>query len=136
MKIILTPWILSFIAMFGLSGLFFTIIVSGFISENIVPEILKTPPNLILISSGYLLLALLMTLLYPKLVTSENYSIKSGFLFGLFLSVLWLLPLSLVLHGAYNFPTIGLLIDSSWAVIEQGIGGIIIGYSYKKLSAI
>ncbi len=52
-------------------------------------------------------------------------------MFGVFIGVLWLLPFNLVLHGAYNFLTIALLINSSWAVVEQGLGGIVIGLSYK-----
>ncbi len=120
--------------MFSLAGLFNGIIIKEFVNNNIVPEMLNLPPNMLLIAGGYLLLAVLMVLLFPKVINEENYSIKSGFMFGVFISILWLLPISLVLHGAYNFPILALLIDSGWAVVEQGLGGIVIGLCYKYIA--
>lgn len=134
MKKIFISWFGSFIVMFSLAGLFNGIIIKEFVNNNIVPEMLNLPPNMLLIAGGYLLLAVLMVLLFPKVINEENYSIKSGFMFGVFISILWLLPISLVLHGAYNFPILALLIDSGWAVVEQGLGGIVIGLCYKYIA--
>lgn len=95
---------------------------------------LKPQLNMMYIIAGYMLLSFLMVMLYPRLVNSEQSSVKSDFLFGAFISVLWLLPITLVLHGVYNFPTLSLLIDSSWALLEQGLGGMVIGFSYRYFS--
>lgn len=131
MKKIIIAFLLSFMVMFGLAGLFSSLIVNEYISNNILPQMLKPQPNMIYIIAGYMLLSFLMVMLYPKLVNSEQSSVKSDFLFGAFISVLWLLPITLVLHGVYNFPTLSLLIDSSWALLEQGLGGMTIGFSYR-----
>jgi len=117
--------------MFSLAGIFSTYIVKEYIANNILPEMLKPSLDMIYIIAGYMLLSLLMVILYPKLVKGENSSVKFDFLFGAFISILWLLPLTLVLHGVYNFPSSSLFIDSSWAILEQGLGGVVIGLSYR-----
>ena len=53
---------------------------------------------------------------------------------GMVAGIAWLLPQALVLHGIYRFPDLGLLIDPAWALLEQGIGGAIIGMIYAKFS--
>jgi len=134
MKKIIMSWLLSFLVMFGLAGIFNSIIIADFVSENISSELLQQSPNMIFIIAGYTLLALLMTLLFSRVVNENQYSVKYGFVFGVFSSIFWLLPYSLVLHGVYNFPSIALLIDSGWALIEQGLGGVVIALVHKKLT--
>jgi hypothetical protein len=48
-------------------------------------------------------------------------------------SILWTLPYNLVLHGAYEFPEISLIIDPLWALVEQGIGSIFIAIIHEKI---
>jgi len=45
----------------------------------------------------------------------------------------WIMPYSLVLFGVYKFPFIALPVDFAWALVEQGIGGLVIGLVYGKL---
>jgi hypothetical protein len=126
--------LLAFLAMFVMAGLFNGLVINELVSENIESAMLREVPNLGLIALGYALLALLMTLIYPRVVSPASYSFRSGFLFGMVAGIFWLLPQALVLHGVYQFPLRDLLIDPAWALLEQGIGGAIIGLIYAKYS--
>ena len=127
MKKFLLSWFLSFGVMFGLAGIFNSLIIRDFIVKNIQAEFLRTPSNLLLVLLGYLLLAFLMTILYSRVGRLANTAWLSGLLYGMGTGIVWHLPYSLVLHGAYNFPALALLIDTGWALVEQGAGGLVIG---------
>lgn len=134
MKVKFFSLLLAFLAMFVMAGLFNGLVVNELVSENLESVMLRDAPNLALIALGYALLALLMTLIYPRVVSRASYSVRSGFLFGMVAGIFWLLPYALVLHGVYRFPSLGLLIDPAWALLEQGIGGAIIGLIHAKFS--
>ena len=134
MKVKILSVLLAFLIMFVLAALFNGQVVNEFVSEDIDPAILLDSPDLVMITLGYALLALIMTLLYPSVVSRASYSTRTGFLFGMVAGITWLLPYSLVLHGVYRFPPMGLLIDPAWALLEQGFGGAIIGLIHAKFS--
>ncbi len=134
MKVKIISLLGSMLVMFVLAGLFNGLVVNQVASENVDPAMLLESPNLALIVLGYALLALLMTLIYPRVVSRPSYSTRSGFLFGMVAGIFWLLPQTLVLHGVYRFPALDLLIDPAWALLEQGIGGAIIGLVHAKFS--
>lgn len=134
MKIRFLSLLLAFFVMFIMAGLFNELVVNELVGEDIDPAMMRDAPNLALIALGYALLALLMTLIYPRVVSQASYSVRSGFLFGMVAGIFWLLPQAMVLHGVYRFPLMGLLIDPAWALLEQGIGGAIIGLIYAKFS--
>jgi hypothetical protein len=133
MKKLFIAWPLAFGVMFGLAGLFNTVLIHDFVVANIKPELLRTPPNMMLILSGYVLLSLLMTLIYPRFVKTGAHSARRGLAYGMLFGIVWLLPYSLVLQGAYQFPIKALFFDTAWALLEQGAGGAIIGFIYAKL---
>lgn len=134
MKVKLISVLVAFVAMFVMAGLFNGLVVNQLVTENIDPGMLRDAPNLMLIVLGYALLALLMTLIYPRVVSRPSYSMRSGFLFGMVTGIAWLLPQSLILHGIYRFPPLDLMIDPAWALLEQGIGGALIGLIHARLS--
>ena len=80
---------------------------------------------------GYFLLAFLMGYLY-----SINYTGKKPLLEGLRLGVvvglLWVLPHGLVMAGAHDTSVIYEFKNAIWHMIEQGIGGVIIGLVYSR----
>jgi hypothetical protein len=122
--------------MFSLAGLYTGVIARGFIAHNVDSSMLRQPANLVLIFFGYALLALLMTGLYGRFVRRAQSPAWSGLRFGIMSGVCWLMPYSLVLFGVYRFPYVALPMDFGWALIEQGIGGLVIGLIYGKSSAI
>ena len=131
MRKFLLAWVASFAAMFLLAGLFNGVLVRDFVAANIRAEILRSPSNITFILLGYAALALLMSLIYPRVVAVT--SVRSGVVFGVIAGICWLLPYGLVLHGVYQFPTVALFIDPAWALVEQGVGGAIIGLVHSKL---
>jgi len=133
MKRILVAWLGSFAVMFALAGIFNTLIIRHFVVENIQSTFLRDPPNMLLIAVGYLLLAFLMAYIYPRVLRTQTFSFLTAVGFGMVAGISWLLPYSLVLHGAYNFPALALIIDTGWALIEQGLGGLVIGFTYSRL---
>jgi hypothetical protein len=118
--------------MFSLAGLYSGVIARGFIANNVDSTMLRQPPNLVLVFIGYLLLAMLMTALYGRFVRGPQSPAWSGLRFGMAAGVCWLMPYSLVLFGVYRFPFVALPMDLGWALIEQGIGGLVIGLIYGK----
>ncbi len=73
-----------------------------------------------------------MASLYSQLVRVRSSPLLSGVRFGVIAAIFWLMPYSLVLFGAYKFPYVALPLDFSWALIEQGIGGALIGLIYGR----
>jgi hypothetical protein len=118
--------------MFSLAGLYTGVLAHEFIATHVDPSLMRTPPNLILVAFGYFVLALLMTLLYPRLVRVNGSPAWTGLRFGMMAGVCWLMPYSLVLFGVHKFPYIALPLDFAWALIEQGVGGLVIGLIYGK----
>jgi hypothetical protein len=120
------------IAMFSLAGLYTGVLARGFIASHVDATMLRAPPNLLLVFIGYLLLALLMSLLYRRLVRDTASPAWSGLRFGWVAAVCWLMPYSLVLFGVYNFPYLVLPLDFAWALVEQGVGGLVIGLVHGR----
>jgi hypothetical protein len=132
MKNLLYATLAATAVMFALAGLYTGVLAHEFIVNNVDPTLLRNPPNLILVACGYFLLALLMALLYPRLGRLNDSPAISGLYFGLAAGVCWLMPYSLVLFGVYKFPYVALPLDFAWALVEQGIGGLVIGLIYGK----
>jgi hypothetical protein len=120
--------------MFSLAGLFNGVLAREFLVSNVDQTLLRAPANLILVAAGYFVLSLLMALLYPRLLRAGGSPAINGLLFGMGAGVCWLMPYSLVLFGVYKFPYIALPLDFAWALVEQGIGGLVIGLVYGKLN--
>ena len=121
--------------MFSLAGLYTGVLARAFIAAHVDQSLLRTPPNLILVFCGYVVLALLMSVLYPRFVRVTASPAWSGMRFGMLAAVCWLMPYSLVLFGVYKFPYLALPLDFAWALVEQGLGGLVIGLIYGKSKA-
>lgn len=120
------------LAMFSLAGLYTGVLARAFIASHVDPAMLRPSPNLALTFAGYALLALLMTLLYARLIPVMRSPAWDGVRFGMISGICWLMPYSLVLFGVYRFPYVVLPMDFAWALIEQGVGGLIIGLVLGK----
>jgi hypothetical protein len=132
MKKIIFAIAASTTVMFSLAGLFNGVLAREFLVNNVDQTLLRTPTNLMMVAAGYFVLSILMALLYPKLVRAGGSPAMNGLLFGMGAGVCWLMPYSLVLFGVYKFPYIALPLDFAWALVEQGMGGLVIGLIYGK----
>jgi hypothetical protein len=114
--------------MFSLAGLYTGVIARDFIASHVDSTLLRAPPNLALVFVGYVVLAALMSGLYLKFGPFSSSRTWSGLRFGWLIAVLWLMPYSIVLFGVYRFPYAALPLDFAWALVEQGVGGVIIAF--------
>ncbi len=117
----------SGVAMWLLAGLWHLVIVPNFYSGGIGAE---HHEGGWMISVGYVLLASLMTYMFPLGYQGGKPAIE-GLRFGLLIGLLWVTPHALVRAGAHagsdGSSVSYLLINGVWHLVEQGIGGIIIG---------
>ena len=132
MRKVLLTWIACFCVMLLLALAFDSALVHGIVAKSISSALLRSEPAMTLIFAGYLILALLMTLLYPRIVPAYRYSMLTGFAYGAAAGIVWMLPYNLVLHGAYHYPPEAMMLDSAWALLEQGCGGAAIGAVYAN----
>jgi hypothetical protein len=117
----------SAVVMFSLAGLYTGVLAQRFIAQHGDAGMLRQPVNLALVFGGYALLALLMTLVFSRIVHGPGTAAWAGLRFGMLAGICWLMPYSLVLFGVYRFPYVALPLDFGWALIEQGLGGLVIG---------
>ena len=122
--------------MFSLAGFYTGVLAREFIAVHVDQALLRTPPNLVLVFFGYFVLALLMAVLYGRFVRVTGSPAWAGLRFGIMAAVCWLMPYSLVLFGVYKFPYVALPLDFAWALVEQGMGGLVIGLIHGKRAAV
>ena len=109
------------VLMFSLAGLYTGVVARAFIAAHVDQTLLRTPPNLVLVFLGYVVLACLMSALYLRFGRSAGSPAWSGVRFGIVIAVLLAHAYSLVLFGVYRFPYVALPMDFAWAVVEQGM---------------
>lgn len=80
---------------------------------------------------AYLLLALLMAIAY-NFYNVEYPVIKKGILFGLYISLIWMVPVNIIAHSVYLLPDFTLPIDIGWAFVEQTSGGLVMALIMEK----
>lgn len=132
-KNFILAWFSCFIVCFALGYFWHDNFMSNFYIEN--SERLPNPSiNIGILSIAYLILTFLMTFLYNMLKKSRR-PLLDGLLLGLITGLLWSLPSPLVdvAFGVGISPG-GVFIDSAWQTIEEGIGGIVMAWSYQYLS--
>lgn len=122
----------GFMVMFGLAGLWHMLLMADFYQDHTLGNQL-TEPQAAYIALGYLVLALLMSYVYPVGYKGGS-AVSEGLKFGLVMGLIWVLPHGLVMHGVVESSAQLLVIDSIWHLAEEGIGGIVIGLVYGKVS--
>ena len=129
---LLIATIASFVVMFALGGFVHMKLMHQFYMDHMATkcDIHRTEPIMLYIALGVLLLAFIMSYMYPKGVESNN-KIMEGFKFGAIIGILWMVPLDLIMYGSTTlFGRMLILTDGAIGIIIQGIGGIVIAYAY------
>lgn len=91
----------------------------------------KGHPILSYVIFGYVLLAFLMSYLFPRISIDGSWYVK-GAKFGVLVAIFWQVPYNLMIHGAFGFPPYILIVDTLWSLVEQGAGSLGIAYVYRK----
>ena len=123
----------SFLAMFILGSLWHPLLMKNFY-EKYGGDSMLAEPNLLFIILGVLILAVLMAYLYPQGYKGGS-PLKEGLRFGVLIGLLAVLPFSVVMIGVMGTSKTLVLVDALWHLVEQGVGGIVIGYVYRSKSS-
>ena len=89
---------------------------------------------MMMIALGSLVIAILMAYTYP-IGYKGGSAVKEGFRFGALIGLIWVLPVSLIFSGAWNYPLVAVIVDSAWHIVEQGVTGIVIAMIYGTAAA-
>ena len=127
-KKMLLACLAAFVVTFLLSGLWHIVLLGDFYKANDV-ALARAEPNMLFVILGQLILTFLMAVVYPMGYKGGS-PVKEGFRFGAIIGLIWLLPWSVMMHGIWNYPLAGVIVDSAWHVVEEGVGGIVIGLVY------
>lgn len=112
-------------------------VVAGLWHNLIMPALYKdthaTHEGIGIMFIAYLVLALLMSYIYP-LGYKGGKPVLEGLRFGIIIGILWVFPHELAMTGAHDGKSIIYVFkNAGWHMIEQGIGGIIIGLIYGRI---
>ena len=124
--------LVGFVVMFILSGLWYMLIMDAFYREQ-AGALMREEYNFIFIVLGYLVMAFLMSFIYP-IGYKGGSPAKEGLRFGVLIGLLVWLSSNLILYGAHNMTLSATLVDSGWHVVEEGIGGLVIALVYGTAS--
>ncbi len=118
---------------FLLGGLWHAIILADFY-ETHSAALARPEPNMMMVALGSLVIAVLMAYTYP-IGYKGGSAVKEGFRFGALVGLIWVLPVSLIFSGAWNYPLVAVIVDSAWHIVEQGVVGIVIAFIYGTAAA-
>ena len=84
---------------------------------------------------AYLTLGVLMAYIYPLGYRGGRPAVE-GLRFGVVIGLLWVFPHELIIAGAHGDSISYVFRNAAWHMIEQGVGGIIIGLVYGRVKTI
>lgn len=131
-KTFIKTFIAALVVMLGLAVLFYGLVLGRALDRLIDSALLKPSLGFSCITLGYIALAVLMAWVYPHYRLDPGPFWQRGLQFGVVMALLWIFPLTLVLHGFYRFPFSLVLLVTMWALVEQGAGGIVIAWVHQR----
>lgn len=132
-KNFILAWFSTFVVCFALGYVWHEHFMSNFYIEHF--ERVQNPAiNISLFAVAYAVVTFAMTFIYAYWHRGR-WPLSEGLLLGLIVGLLWSLPAPLLdmAYGVGIGPG-GIFIDSGWQMIEEGIGGVVMAWSYQYLS--
>lgn len=126
-KKLLLATLVGSVSMWILAGLWHELIMDTFYSS----ESHATHEGTGIILLAYFVLGLLMAYIYPIGYKGRHPAIE-GLKFGIIIGILWVFPHELVGVGAHGDSIRYVLKNVAWHIIEQGVGGVVIGLVYGR----
>ena len=123
-------WVAAVVVTFLLGVLWHLFLLADFYEAQ-HQALAREEPNMPVVFVGYLILGFLMALAYPVGYKGGS-PVKEGFRFGALIGLIWILPVSVILYGVWNYPLTAVIVDSAWHVVEEGIAGIAIALVYGR----
>lgn len=120
----------ALIVMFLLSWVGHEMLMPILLDSDPMESIYRSEPMIVGIMAAYLVIALIMSYMYPKGVEGDNVY-GNGLRFGALIGVLISLPISLIFYSVIDGLTFSHVVtETIWHIIEQGVGGVVIAYIY------
>ena len=120
------------ISMWILAGLWHSLIVPGFYQEAHGAD--HSGVGIIILA--YIFLGLMMYIMYGIWRNSnqfpKDHPLWGNLAFGMLVGVLWTFPNELVRAGAHNSSILYVFLNTAWHLIEQGVGGVVLGHLASK----
>ena len=113
--------------MWGLAGLWHEVLMPRFYAAATG----ATHEGAAIILAAYMALGALMAYLYP-IGYQGGRPVAEGLRFGLLIGVLWVFPHGLAMAGAHGTSIAYVFKNTGWHLIEQGVGGLVIGWIYGR----
>ena len=124
-KLILST-LIGGLGMWIIAGIYHNLIMA-----NLYEETQATHEGLGILLVAYFILALIMAYVYPLGYKGKSPALE-GLRFGIIIGLLWVFPHGLAMAGAHGESIIYVFKNSVWHMVEQGLGGVIIGLIYGK----
>lgn len=124
----------AFVVMYLLSWPGHEVLIPMVVESDPLESIYKSEPMMVGIMTAYLIVALIMSYMYPKGVEGDNIY-RNGLRFGALIGILVSLPISLIFYSIIDgFYFSHVITETIWHVIEGSAGGIVIAYIYGSKS--
>ena len=118
--------IIGGLGMWVIAGVYHNLIMA-----NLYEEVNAKHEGLGILLAAYFILALIMAYVYPLGYKGKSPAME-GLRFGVIIGLLWVFPHSLAMAGAHGESIIYVFKNSLWHLVEQGLGGLIIGLIYGR----
>ena len=118
------------VTMWLLAGLWHELLMARFY----IGETRATHEGTGIIFLAYMVLAVLMAYIYPLGYKGGRPNVE-GLRFGIVIGLLWVFPHALAMVGAHGTSLVYVFKNAAWHMVEQGVGGIIIGLVFGRLQA-
>ena len=109
------------LGMWILAGLWHNLVLPS-VDETIHPH----HEGIFIMLIAYIILGMIMAYLYARIVRAKKPVIE-GLIFGVIIGILWVFPHGLAMAGTHGTSVLYEIKNAFWHMVEQGVGGIIIG---------
>jgi len=120
----------GFVVMFAVNGLLAALII-GPLVENRYEEVIADEPSFGLLIAGYLIIAIAMALLYPRLQPGVN-SLSTSLISGTLIGGAAFLGVHTVIAGYTSIDALGFIISGAFDSLGVIAGMLAVGYVYER----
>ena len=125
------------LTIFVANSLWYAVIMRGFYesSSGSWMQLSRENPAIPIIVLGMFVLAVLMTVLYPRVQLGIRPPLLADAVYGMLIGLIYVLPSSLYYFGTTNFLAFGpMAMDVFWHMIEEGLAGVVLGLLYRRFA--
>ena len=126
LKKLVISTLVSGLGMWAVAGIWHNLIMASLYESTHAEH-----EGILILLFAYFVLSFLMTYLFTLIYKGEK-PIKVGIKIGVIVGILWVFPHGLAMAGAHDDSVLYVFKNSAWHIVEQGIGGLIIGLIYRS----